>query len=166
MRNVIIVIILGTVAKIVTILIALFFPFQTARDKSDNKKLFGFSFARLMELEGAILPVSSFLFHPSVEEANLSFFLFFFVFFVFFQDGLHDLYVYRFDEKIKLDPDLYLMLPSNLRDLENGYKFEYNPVFTCSHKESFYVHTLLCSTKLTQNGKFLSRTLFPRRSRA
>ncbi|XKL62442.1 hypothetical protein PGB90_002275 [Kerria lacca] len=103
----------------------------STRDKSDNKKLFGLSFARLMEPEGAILP-----------------------------DGLHDLYVYRFDEKIKLDPTLYLMLPSNIRDLENGYKFEYNPVFTCSHKEALFVYTLLCSTKLTQNGTFPTDLLY------
>ncbi|KAK7603682.1 hypothetical protein V9T40_003681 [Parthenolecanium corni] len=98
----------------------------STRDKSENKKLFGLSFARLMEPEGAILP-----------------------------DGLHNLYVYRFDEKIRLDPTLYLMLPSNLHDLENGYKFEYNPAFTCTHKEVLYVHTLLCSTKLTQNADLL-----------
>ncbi|XP_065212165.1 dedicator of cytokinesis protein 3 isoform X2 [Planococcus citri] len=98
----------------------------STRDKADNKKLFGFSFARLMEPEGAILP-----------------------------DGVHELYVYRFDEKIKLDPSLYLMLPSNYNDLENGYKCDYNPLFTCSHKETVFVHTLLCSTKLTQNADLL-----------
>lgn len=36
-----------------------YFILISARDKADNKKLFGFSFARLMELEGAILPVKN-----------------------------------------------------------------------------------------------------------
>lgn len=94
--------------------------------KADSKKLFGFSFARLMEPEGAILP-----------------------------DGIHELFVYRFDEKMKLDPQYYLILPSNSTDLENGFKFENNTFFTRNHKESVYVHTLLCSTKLTQNADLL-----------
>lgn len=46
----------------------------TARDKADNKKLFGFSFARLMELEGAILPVSEDIetYAPETDYANPS----------------------------------------------------------------------------------------------
>lgn len=70
------------------------------------------------------------------------------------QDGVHELYVYKVDDRTRLDPTLYLRLAANLRDLEHGYKFEYNPIFPCSHKETLYVHTSLCSTKLTQNGRY------------
>nr|XP_018899728.1 PREDICTED: dedicator of cytokinesis protein 3 isoform X2 [Bemisia tabaci] len=59
----------------------------STRDKTDNKKLFGFSFARLMEPSGATL-----------------------------QDGSHELFVFRCYEKSKLDPSLYLGLASGPND--------------------------------------------------
>ncbi|XP_073976678.1 dedicator of cytokinesis spg isoform X2 [Rhodnius prolixus] len=59
----------------------------STREKADNKKLLGFSFALLMEPSGATL-----------------------------QDGLHELVVYRCDEASKLKPHHYLILPSSIRE--------------------------------------------------
>lgn len=97
----------------------------STREKADNKKLFGFSFARLMEPSGATL-----------------------------QDGLHEIFIYRCEERAKLQPAHYLGLPSCAREvtIENNS----NSFFSRSHKESVTIRTLLCSTKLTQNVDLLS----------
>ncbi|XP_054273723.1 dedicator of cytokinesis protein 3 isoform X2 [Macrosteles quadrilineatus] len=63
----------------------------STKDKPDNKKLFGFSFARLMEPSGATL-----------------------------QDGGHRMLVYRCGETAKLHPDQYLGLPATTRDLQDN----------------------------------------------
>ncbi|KAG8321820.1 Dedicator of cytokinesis protein 3, partial [Homalodisca vitripennis] len=63
----------------------------STRDKPDNKKLFGFSFARLMEPSGATL-----------------------------QDGAHEMLIYRCGETVKLHPDHYLGLPSTTRELADN----------------------------------------------
>lgn len=57
-----------------------------ARDKND-KKLFAFAFVRLQDVSGATLP-----------------------------DGPHELYIYKCEERAKLDPANYLVLPSNARE--------------------------------------------------
>lgn len=93
-----------------------------ARDKTDNKKLFGFSFARLMESGGATL-----------------------------RDGTHELHIYKCEERARLDPAVYLALPSGARDAVGPAAGA--PGFARSAKEGATVHTLLCSTKLTQNGE-------------
>ncbi|XP_075236477.1 dedicator of cytokinesis spg [Lycorma delicatula] len=104
------------------------FSHCSAREKADNKKLFGFSFAHLMEPSGATL-----------------------------QDGVHELYVYRCDEKTRLHPSQYLGLPSSLRDAQNKPDLSSNSTqFNRSHKEMLCIKTLLCSTKLTQNVDLLS----------
>ncbi|XP_014256869.1 dedicator of cytokinesis protein 3 isoform X2 [Cimex lectularius] len=59
----------------------------STRDKADNKKIIGFSFARLMEPSGATL-----------------------------QDGIHELLVYRCDDTAKMKPHLYLMMTSSFKD--------------------------------------------------
>ena len=65
------------------------------------------------------------------------------------RDGMHELYIYKCEDKARLESSAYLHLPSSARDpVTNSVG-----VFTRSSKESVYVHTLLCSTKLTQNGK-------------
>ncbi|XP_063227619.1 dedicator of cytokinesis protein 3 [Bacillus rossius redtenbacheri] len=97
----------------------------STREKLDNKKLFGFSFARLMEPGGATL-----------------------------RDGQHELYTYKCEDRARLEPAGYLQLPSGPADC--------TPVpagagcFSRSSKETVCVHTLLCSTKLTQNVDLLS----------
>lgn len=102
-----------------------------AREKND-KKLFGFSFIRLMDKDGAAI-----------------------------QDGVHELYIYKCEDVLKLDNCGYLSLPAYNKDYEGNH--ESSGSFSRSHKEVIYVRTLLCSTKLTQNGISFSpsRFVFP-----
>lgn len=66
-----------------------------AREKND-KKLFAFAFVRLMEPGGATL-----------------------------QDGPHELYIYKCEERAKLDSLSYLVLPSNTREPCASGKFKF-----------------------------------------
>lgn len=66
------------------------------------------------------------------------------------KDGNHELLVYKCDDKIKLNPDLYMKLPSNVA--EAGEMTSSVSGYSRSQKEVFYIASLLCSTKLTQNG--------------
>ncbi|XP_043596699.1 dedicator of cytokinesis protein 3 isoform X3 [Bombus pyrosoma] len=94
----------------------------STREKND-KKLFSFAFVRLMEPGGATL-----------------------------QDGPHELYIYKCEDRSKLDSLSYLSLPSSAREPNvTG-----SPAFSRSPKEAVFVQTLLCSTKLTQNVDLLS----------
>ncbi|XP_008557599.1 dedicator of cytokinesis protein 3 isoform X2 [Microplitis demolitor] len=95
----------------------------STREKSD-KKLFDFAFVRLMEPDGGAT----------------------------IQDGLHELYIYKCEERAKLDSLSYLSLPSNAREPNCPGV----PPFTRSPKEAVFITTLLCSTKLTQNVDLLS----------
>ncbi|XP_043283024.1 dedicator of cytokinesis protein 3 isoform X2 [Venturia canescens] len=95
----------------------------STREKND-KKLFDFAFVRLMEPDGGAT----------------------------IQDGMHELYIYKCEERAKLDSLSYLSLPSNARE-------PFSPgvsAFTRSPKEAVFITTLLCSTKLTQNVDLLS----------
>ncbi|XP_060800928.1 dedicator of cytokinesis protein 4 [Amyelois transitella] len=99
----------------------------STRDKNE-RKLFGFSFARLMEPSGATL-----------------------------SDGAHELYVYKCDDPTKLTTAPYLSLPSHANDAArpapvNGAVAS----FQRSSKENCVISTLLCSTKLTQNEDLLA----------
>ncbi|VVC93536.1 unnamed protein product [Leptidea sinapis] len=92
---------------------------------NNERKLFGFAFARLMEPSGATL-----------------------------RDGAHELYVYKCDDSSKLTSGSYLSLPSCATDVvrtppSNGLVAS----FPRSTKENCTISTLLCSTKLTQNEK-------------
>uniref|UniRef100_A0A1B6BYQ6 Dedicator of cytokinesis protein 3 n=1 Tax=Clastoptera arizonana TaxID=38151 RepID=A0A1B6BYQ6_9HEMI len=98
----------------------------STKDKADNKKLFGFSFARLMESSGATL-----------------------------QDGIHEMYIYRCEDKSKLRPAYYLGLPASAKECTVDTNIT-SSMYTRSHKESITIKTLLCSTKLTQNVDLLS----------
>ncbi|KAG8233145.1 hypothetical protein J437_LFUL010375, partial [Ladona fulva] len=131
----------------------------STRDKTE-KKLFGFSFTRLMEAGGATIG-----------------------------DGSHELYVYKCtDDRLLQQPTSYLHLPSGPGDkplltqpgqqsssssptpsqqlgssgtgnsTQNGDCSPYtiSAVFQKSSKEAVHIHTLLCSTKLTQNVDLLS----------
>nr|XP_021207510.2 dedicator of cytokinesis protein 3 isoform X1 [Bombyx mori] len=99
----------------------------STRDKNE-RKLFGFAFARLMEASGATL-----------------------------RDGAHELHVYKCDDPSKLLTASYLSLPSCANDAAraappNGVV----PSFQRSSKENCTISTLLCSTKLTQNEDLLA----------
>ncbi|XP_053681007.1 dedicator of cytokinesis protein 3 [Anopheles nili] len=96
----------------------------STRDKSDPK-LFGFSFARLMEPGGATVA-----------------------------DGAHELYVYKCEDVLKVQPNVYLRLPCSAGDRQA--QGDSPSPYHRSSKEAFYVRTVLCSTKLTQNGDLLS----------
>ncbi len=48
-------------------------------------------------------------------------------------------------------PDSYIKLPSSTSDLGQAQVMQHN-VFRRSDKEVVSIETLLCSTKLTQNG--------------
>nr|CAD7460974.1 unnamed protein product [Timema tahoe] len=98
----------------------------STREKTDNKKLFGFSFARLMESGGATL-----------------------------RDGQHELYIYKCEDRTRLDSSVYLQLTSSAVDTTVAISST-NSAFSRSSKETVYIHTLLCSTKLTQNVDLLS----------
>lgn len=74
------------------------------------------------------------------------------------QDGRHDLVVYKGDNKKMDDAKYYLTLPGTKAELEEKeLQASKNPsVFTPSKdstKDSFQIATLICSTKLTQNGR-------------
>ncbi|XP_058454302.1 dedicator of cytokinesis protein 3 isoform X2 [Malaya genurostris] len=97
----------------------------STRDKSDPK-LFGFSFARLMEPGGATIA-----------------------------DGSHELYVYKCEDILKVQPNIYLRLPCSAND-KHAHTLESNSSYHRSSKEAFFVKTILCSTKLTQNSDLLS----------
>ncbi|XP_065079217.1 dedicator of cytokinesis protein 3 isoform X2 [Ochlerotatus camptorhynchus] len=97
----------------------------STRDKSDPK-LFGFSFSRLMEPGGATIA-----------------------------DASHELYVYKCEDILKVQPNIYLRLPCSAMD-KHAHTLESNSPYHRSSKEAFFVKTVLCSTKLTQNGDLLS----------
>lgn len=96
----------------------------STRDKADNKKLFGFSFARLMSNDATL------------------------------KDSTHELYVYKCEDKNKLNPEQYLKLASNMQEANEMSASV--PGYSRSHKEVFSITTLLCSTKLTQNVDLLA----------
>ncbi|KAJ0060431.1 hypothetical protein NL108_011524 [Boleophthalmus pectinirostris] len=99
---------------------------RPAKDKSE--KIFALSFVKLMRYDGTTL-----------------------------RDGEHDLIVYKAEAKKFEDSSLYLNLPATKMELEEkGYsaagKTTQN-LGNCSiSKDSFQICTLVCSTKLTQNG--------------
>lgn len=59
--------------------------------------------------------------------------------------------IYRCGETAKLYPEHYLGLPSTSRELVENTAT--SPNYSRSHKENVLTKTLLCSTKLTQNGE-------------
>jgi hypothetical protein len=96
------------------------------KDKSE-KKLLGFSFFHLMELDGTTV-----------------------------KDGAHSLCIYKCDDVQQLsDCNVYLALAARLSDMKHSeQQVTIHRGFVRSSKENVTVRTRLCSTKLTQNGEF------------
>ncbi|XP_023592526.1 dedicator of cytokinesis protein 5 [Trichechus manatus latirostris] len=100
---------------------------QESRDKSE--RAFGVAFVKLMNPDGTTL-----------------------------QDGRHDLVVYKGDNKKMEDAKFYLTLPGTKVEMEekelqaSKNLASFTPAKD-STKDSFQIATLICSTKLTQNGR-------------
>uniref|UniRef100_A0A452I582 C2 DOCK-type domain-containing protein n=1 Tax=Gopherus agassizii TaxID=38772 RepID=A0A452I582_9SAUR len=102
---------------------------QESRDKSE--RAFGVAFVKLMNADGTTL-----------------------------QDGKHNLVIYKGDNKKMEDAKFYLTLPGTKVEEEKdgppGKNLHHLANFTPtkdSTKDSFQIGTLICSTKLTQNGR-------------
>jgi C2 domain in Dock180 and Zizimin proteins len=69
-------------------------------------------------------------------------------------DSTHDLLVYKVDHKKFDERDIdYLKLPSTKSELVDGQKPSVNGL-SLSTKDTLVITTNVCSTKLTQNGKY------------
>jgi len=68
---------------------------------------------------------------------------------------MHELFIYKCEDRARLESCSYLQLPSSARDTSTHISSTSSSAgaFSRTAKESVYIHTLLCSTKLTQNGK-------------
>lgn len=67
------------------------------------------------------------------------------------QDVMHELYIYKCEDAQKLENCGYLSLLACNKDYEGNADVINS--FSRSPKEVVFVKTLLCSTKLTQNGR-------------
>lgn len=103
---------------------------SSKNDKDKNQKITNFAFVRLMNIDGTTL-----------------------------LDREHDLIVYKCDTK-EIKDTSYFKLPSLKHEL-HGFnsgtmaKGQTFGLLTMSHRESFQLSSLLCSTKLTQNVDLL-----------
>uniref|UniRef100_A0A8C7W7B1 Dedicator of cytokinesis 3 n=1 Tax=Oncorhynchus mykiss TaxID=8022 RepID=A0A8C7W7B1_ONCMY len=99
----------------------------STKDKGE-KKLFGFAFTPLMREDGTTL-----------------------------SDESHELYVYKCDENTTFsNQGLYLSMPCCKEDFNSCPNLPSTLPFQRNPKETFWVSTQLCSTKLTQNVDLLA----------
>uniref|UniRef100_A0A674A531 Dedicator of cytokinesis 3 n=1 Tax=Salmo trutta TaxID=8032 RepID=A0A674A531_SALTR len=99
----------------------------STKDKGE-KKLFGFAFTPLMREDGTTL-----------------------------SDESHELYVYKCDENATFsNQGLYLSMPCCKEDFNSCPNLPSTLPFQRNSKETFWVSTQLCSTKLTQNVDLLA----------
>eukprot|EP00063_Salmo_salar_P015563 XP_013990398.1 PREDICTED: dedicator of cytokinesis protein 3-like isoform X3 [Salmo salar] len=99
----------------------------STKDKGE-KKLFGFAFTPLMREDGTTL-----------------------------SDESHELYVYKCDENATFsNQGLYLSMPCCKEDFNSCPNLPSTLPFQRNPKETFWVSTQLCSTKLTQNVDLLA----------
>ncbi|RWS26001.1 dedicator of cytokinesis protein 3-like isoform X2, partial [Leptotrombidium deliense] len=104
---------------------------KESNNHQKEKKFLGFSFIPLSDEQGTII-----------------------------RDGSHEVYIYKCTDvaeaRSKLtDPSSYLLLPFGPKDERKNLQTS-SPLLTRSTKESVHIRSLLCSTKLTQNGDLLS----------
>ncbi|XP_043540106.1 dedicator of cytokinesis protein 5-like [Chiloscyllium plagiosum] len=75
------------------------------------------------------------------------------------RDGKHDLIIYKGDTRKMEDPKCYLMQPATREEQEAREsqvgKGVHHSAPMSAIKDSFQIAVLVCSTKLTQNGKSL-----------
>lgn len=69
-------------------------------------------------------------------------------------DGSHELYVYKCEDPSKLNTVQYLKLRCSSSDEQA--QLDSSSIFHRSTKETLYIRSMLCSTKLTQNADLLS----------
>ncbi|KAK2187560.1 hypothetical protein NP493_162g07017 [Ridgeia piscesae] len=100
----------------------------STREKAE-KKLFAFAFVKLVADDGTTLC-----------------------------DGAHELYVYKCGDGNSLkSSEKYRGLPSSPSEINPNYGgSQGNVFFHRNEKETMFIHTLLCSTKLTQNADLLA----------
>lgn len=65
-------------------------------------------------------------------------------------DSTHDLCVYKYDENCFYDSKTYLHMPSTLSKMAN-HTIAGSDRLVRNSKDAFYIKTIVCSTKLTQN---------------
>ncbi|CAL1526733.1 unnamed protein product [Lymnaea stagnalis] len=74
------------------------------------------------------------------------------------EDMVHELLVYKIESKKLEDAALYLKLPCSRKELEassQATNHKQSGGLTLSHKDSFFVYSYVCSTKLTHNVDLL-----------
>ncbi|KAH9503217.1 Dedicator of cytokinesis protein 1 [Bulinus truncatus] len=74
------------------------------------------------------------------------------------EDKIHELLVYKIESKKHDDAALYLKLPCSRQELEtfgSATNHKQSGGLTLSHKDSFFVYSYVCSTKLTHNVDLL-----------
>lgn len=98
---------------------------SSSEAKDKSEKVYAISYVKLMQHNGTTLP-----------------------------DSTHDLLVYKVDHKKFDERDIdYLKLPSTKSELVDGQKPSVNGL-SLSTKDTLVITTNVCSTKLTQNGKY------------
>ena len=135
------------------------FKHRSSNESKDRaEKPFAFAYVKLMQTNGTTLRDSHHeLLVYKVNKINTKFF------FIYLKERENNNYLiyFKVDHKKWEDLDLgYLQLPSTRQELTEGSSKPQHGGLTLSTKDSFTILTNVCSTKLTQNGIFLSFLFF------